>query len=109
MYDDEIRIADEARYPVRDSLVNAGFTSDLFLGVAKFSQRLAARRVGAKDSVSGIVSAALRADYQIRALMLALLTIGSPSLQPNALANSGMLASGPLTRNRPGECGSVWI
>ena len=99
VYDDEIGIANEAGYSIRDSLVNARFTSDLLFGVTKFSQRLVARRVRAKDSVGGILAATLRANYQIRALILVLLTMGSPSLQPKAFANSGMLDSGPFTRN----------
>ena len=103
----EVGIPDEARYPVCDALMNARFTRDLLFRIAELPECLVTLGVRAKNSVSGILPAALRADYQIRALMLALLTIGSPSLHPNALANSGMFDSGPLTRKRPGECGSV--
>jgi hypothetical protein len=34
-------------------------------------------------------------------------TMGWPALQPTSL-NSGMLLTLPMTRNRPGEWGSVW-
>src|SRR6185295_6634441 len=34
-------------------------------------------------------------------------TMGAPALQPNALPNSGMLETTPLTRYRPGEWTSV--
>ena len=34
-------------------------------------------------------------------------TIGCPALQPNAFWNSGMFETTPLTRNLPGECGSI--
>lgn len=33
--------------------------------------------------------------------------IGAPTLQENASRNAGMLRTVPLTRNFPGECGSV--
>ena len=104
---DEVRIADERHYTVGDSLVSASLTSDLLFCVTKVPERFVTRRVSAKNGVRRVLSAALRADYQMRARVLALRTIGSPSLQPNALANSGMFESGPFTRNLPGECGSV--
>src|SRR5262249_15741469 len=34
--------------------------------------------------------------------------IAEPSGQEKAALNSGRLERGPLTRKRPGECGSVW-
>lgn len=36
-------------------------------------------------------------------------TIISPTLHSNACWNSSILSSGPMARNSPGECGSVWI
>ena len=44
--------------------------------------------------------------YQILALSPKGLTIPSPSLHPNACANSGMFDSGPITRNFAIGCGS---
>jgi hypothetical protein len=46
--------------------------------------------------------------YQILARSESGRTIGSPSLQPQAFANSGMFDSGPFTRHRLGECASVF-
>src|SRR6185437_13061506 len=46
--------------------------------------------------------------YQIVARLSAGRTIASPSLQPHAFANSGMLLSGPLTRHLAGACGFVF-
>lgn len=105
--DDEVRIADECCYPVRNSLVSTRFTSEFLLGVTKFPERFMTRRIGTENGIRRVLAATLRADYQMRARVLALRTMGSPSLQPNALANSGMFESGPLTLNLPGECGSV--
>jgi hypothetical protein len=50
---------------------------------------------------------ALPAYYQICGRSESGRTIGSPGLHPNAFANSGMFASGPLTRQRAGAWGSV--
>jgi hypothetical protein len=67
--------------------------------------RVARKRV--IDFDGNALALGICAGYQILALRLSGLTIGSPDLHPNALANCGMLARGPFTRYSPGECGSV--
>jgi hypothetical protein len=75
---DEIRVSDERRHPLGDSRVNTRFTSELLFSVWKFSERLAASRVGAENGICRIVSSTPRANYQVRARMLSLVTIDSP-------------------------------
>jgi hypothetical protein len=87
--------------------MSACLTSNFFFGIPKLPQRFMTRRVYAEHGIGRVLPSALRADYQMRARILALRTIGSPSLHPKAFANSGMFESGPFTRNFPGECGSV--
>ena len=75
---DEIRVSDERRHPLGDSLVNTRFTGDLLFSIWKFPERLVASRVGAENGIGRVFSSALRADYQMLAPMLSLLTIASP-------------------------------
>ena len=66
-------------------------------------------RTGPRSLERGpVVLLALR-DYQIIARLSSGRTMASPGLQPNALANSGMLETGPFTRHSAGECGSVLV
>src|SRR5689334_10372085 len=50
---------------------------------------------------AGVIS-----NYQMTTFLAPLLTIGSPSLQPKALANASTLVGVPLARTPSGECGS---
>src|SRR6266498_1498534 len=63
----------------------------------------------ARNRAFDLVRNELALRHQIFARRSSARTIPSPGLQPNACANSGMFDSGPLTRNFPGECGSVRI
>src|SRR6266550_5212980 len=49
------------------------------------------------------------ASYHMTGLTESGLTIGSPGLQPNAAANSGMFDIGPFALHCPGEWGSVFM
>src|SRR5450759_5527157 len=67
------------------------------------------RRVSADGEA--VASAGMSMDslalYQIRGRLAADRTIGSPSLHPHAVLNSGMLLSGPFTLQLDGGCGSA--
>src|SRR3546814_10814483 len=56
---------------------------------------------------AGLLPGVPRADYQIRTRWSSGRTIGSPALQPNASANTGMFDGAPIARNFAGACGSV--
>ncbi len=58
-------------------------------------------------NIAGLKASASTATYQTLHTLSAGFTIGEPGLQPNAVPNSGMFTTTPLTRYFGGECGSV--